>query len=355
MDPFNRIGNEVFGLGLREQSNYYTSDAPVGVPYLWDIARLNWVHYNASFNHRVSRNILQVLGNGGKTYFLDENGNLKKDPEKWASNFNIERLLEMEQGYATLKAPKWPTEMLGKVDMTKAEKGKVLFMANCASCHAPKPIIGTNPTNPELAVVAVPLQIIGTDSNEAAGFLSRRYDASKLFGKKTPPIDAATGLELLTTEMAKYAYSKLGWSPEQITKATGDNRPNKVRAFAGYKARTLDGIWSTPPFLHNGSVPNIYELLSPPAERSVTFWLGTYEYDPIKMGYVSTQGAKSFLFDTRLSGNSNAGHAFTDDNKTIGKIGRQLSPEERMEIIEYLKVITSMPPSPQKPVEHDWN
>lgn len=355
MDPFNRIGNEVFGLGLREQSNYYASDAPVGVPYLWDIARLNWVHYNASFNHRVSRNILQVLGNGGKTYFLDESGNVKKGSEKWESSFNIERLLETEKGYATLKAPEWPNEILGKVNMKMVEKGKALFKTNCASCHAPRPIIGTDPIRPELAVVTVPYQVIGTDSNEAAGFISRRYDASKLLGRKTPPIDAATGLELLTSEMAKYAYNKLGWTPEQIASANGDDRPNKVRAIAGYKARTLDGIWSTPPFLHNGSVPNLYELLSPPEERSITFWLGTYEYDPIKLGYINRQAAKSFLFDTRLPGNSNAGHAFTNNTNTIGKIGRLLSPDERLEIIEYLKVLATMPPAASKSVERNWD
>ncbi|MEO0066050.1 MAG: hypothetical protein RI983_1376 [Bacteroidota bacterium] len=355
MDPFNRIGNEVFGLGLRDQSNYYASDAPVGVPYLWDIARLNWVHYNASFNHRVSRNILQVLGNGGKTYFLDENGDVKKGNEKWESNFNIERLLETEKGYATLKAPQWPDEMLGKVDMNKAKRGRELFMTNCANCHAPRPINGSNSSKPDWAVVTLPFNVIGTDSSEAAGFVNRRYDASKLLGKKSTSIDAATGLELLISEMAKYAYSKLGWSAEQIAAANGDDRPNKIRAYAGYKARPLDGVWSTPPFLHNGSVPNLYELLSPPEERSTTFWLGTYEYDPIKLGYVSMQSNKSFLFDTRLPGNSNAGHAFSDEKKVTGKIGRKLSHEERMAIIEYVKVLTTMPPAAQKPVERNWN
>lgn len=355
MDPFNRIGNEVFGLGLQEQANYSAMDAPVGAPYLWDIARLNWVHYNASFNQRVSRNILQVLGNGGKTYFLDENNQVKKGPEKWETNINIERLLEMEKGFASLKAPKWPDAMLGKVDMKKAEQGKQLFMTNCAKCHSPKPILGSDAMRPDLAVVTIPLSVIGTDSSEAAGFVNRRYDASKLLGKNTAPIDGATGLELVTSEIANYAFKKLGWTKEQIEQANGDDRPNKVRAIAAYKARPLDGIWSTPPFLHNGSVPNLYELLSPPAERSVNFWLGSFEYDPIKVGYVSQQGPKSFLFDTKLPGNSNAGHAFTNDTKTIGKIGPSLTHEERLEIIEYLKVLSTMPPDPQKAVVRNWD
>lgn len=355
MDPFNRIANEVFGLGLREQSNYYANDGPVGVPYLWDIARLDWVHYNASFNQRVSRNILQVLGNGGRTYFLDENGNVKEGSEKWKSSFDIEGLIEMEEGYATLNAPEWPDQLLGKIDMKKAKMGRELFMQNCASCHAPKPILGSNPNKPDLAVVTVPVSIIGTDPNEAEGFASKKYDASKLLGEGTPPISGAEGLALVTSEMAKYAFNELGWTEEQIAVAHGDDRPNLVRGIAAYKARPLDGIWSTPPYLHNGSVPNLYELLSPPSERSVTFWLGTYEYDPVKVGYESKEGPKSFLFDTRLSGNLNSGHAFTNDPNVAGVIGREFTPEERFQIIEYLKVMTSMPPDPQELVSRSWD
>jgi hypothetical protein len=355
MDPFNRIGNEVFGLGLREQSNYSAMDAPVGAPYLWDIARLNWVHYNASFNERVSRNILQVLGNGGRTYFLDEQGKMKKGAEIWTSSFDIKRLLEIEDGYASIKAPEWPNSIFGSVDMEKAKRGRALFMTNCAKCHAPKPILGTDPKRPQLAVTEIPLHVIGTDTNEAAGFVNRRYDASKVLGKNTPKIDGAAGLQLVTSEMANYAFDKLGWTKEQRQAASGDDRPNKVRAKAIYKARPLDGIWSTPPFLHNGSVPNLYELLSPPSERSVTFWLGSYEFDPVKVGYQNKQSKKSTLFDTRLSGNSNSGHAFTDDISTKGKIGRALSHEERLDLIEYLKVLPSLPPDPHKPVERSWD
>ncbi len=353
MDPFNRIGNQVFGLGLREQGNYRPEDAPVGSPYLWDIGRFDWVHYNASFSQPVARNILQVLGNGGRTFFLDNDGNVKTGPEKWASNFNIERLIEMEEGYASLRAPEWPEKVLGKANKQIAEKGRALFMENCASCHAPRPILGSDPKNPEWAVTTVPVSVIGTDSSEAISFTRGQFQVSKLLGKDTPLTDGATGLQLVTDEMAKYAFDQLGWTTEQREKAYA-GRPNIVRAQGIYKARPLDGVWSTPPFLHNGSVPNIYELLSPPAERSVTFWLGTFEYDPVKLGYINQQNSKSTQFDTRLPGNANSGHAFTDDAKTPGKIGRLLSHDERMAIIEYLKILPNMPPDPNAPVERSW-
>jgi mono/diheme cytochrome c family protein len=119
----------------------------------------------------------------------------------------------------------------------------------------------------------------------------------------------------------------------------------------GYKPRPLEGVWATPPFLHNGSVPNLYELLSPVAERSKTFRLGHREFDPVKVGYASEPGdTRGFVFDATLPGNSNRGHEFRegyvpfDESKPAslqyqgGAIGPALAPEQRYDIIEYLKV-----------------
>jgi hypothetical protein len=63
-------------------------------------------------------------------------------------------------------------------------------------------------------------------------------------------------------------------------------RWNAVKDLLGYKARPLDGIWATAPYLHNGSVPTLYHLLLPPAERPKSFWLGSRDYDAEKVGYV---------------------------------------------------------------------
>ena len=134
----------------------------------------------------------------------------------------------------------------------------------------------------------------------------------------------------------------------------GFGRENKIRAPLAYKARTLDGIWATPPYLHNGSVPNIYELLSPASERSKQFWTGGYEYDPVNLGYVSSKGSGNyFLFDTTISGNLNHGHEF-NDGKGKGIIGRKLSRNERLELIEYLKVLDQDPPKTNQEVSIDW-
>ena len=117
------------------------------------------------------------------------------------------------------------------------------------------------------------------------------------------------------------------------------NRPNGVRAPLSYKVRPLNGIWATAPYLHNGSVPNLYALLSPVSERPTKFYLGNREYDPVNVGYRSEEFPGGFEFDTTIRGNSNAGHQFTDAPNELGRIGRLLTPEERRALIEYLKTL----------------
>lgn len=91
-----------------------------------------------------------------------------------------------------------------------------------------------------------------------------------------------------------------------------------------YKARPLNGVWSTAPYLHNGSVQNMVELLTPPSERKATFRVGTSAFDPQTLGY---EDAGPFEFDTRLSGNHNSGHAY----------GTNLSAEQKDRLLEYIK------------------
>jgi mono/diheme cytochrome c family protein len=135
----------------------------------------------------------------------------------------------------------------------------------------------------------------------------------------------------------------------------------------GYKPRPLAGVWATPPYLHNGSVPNLYELLSPVKERSKRFFVGRREFDPVKVGYVTkpADGSSSgFCLDTSIPGNLNIGHEFAagyrpyDPGKPPseqyqgGKIGPELTPAERMDLVEYLKVHQDeQGPQDRKPVD----
>jgi len=132
-------------------------------------------------------------------------------------------------------------------------------------------------------------------------------------------------------------------SPEKREEMNG-YRKNGIQAPPGYKARPLDGIWATPPYLHNASVPNLYALLSPVAERPRKFYLGHREYDPVNVGYKYQEKLDGgFELDTTIRGNSNAGHEFNGDGKEEnlknGVIGPLLKPEERRALVEFLKTM----------------
>ncbi len=96
----------------------------------------------------------------------------------------------------------------------------------------------------------------------------------------------------------------------------------------------LDGIWLRAPYLHNGSVPTMHDLLEPVSRRPKVFYRGDDVYDPIQLGFVHTlaerDGHRFFRFDTSIAGNGNQGH----EGKAYGT---QLSEPDKKALIEYLK------------------
>ncbi len=97
---------------------------------------------------------------------------------------------------------------------------------------------------------------------------------------------------------------------------------------AVYRSRPLNGIWATGPFLHNGSVPSLADLLLPPAERPASFYVGQREIDPVNVGFVNAEGPNTMLFDTTTPGNSNSGHTY----------GTTLSDADKAALLEVLKL-----------------
>lgn len=102
-----------------------------------------------------------------------------------------------------------------------------------------------------------------------------------------------------------------------------------IKRLLAYKARPLDGVWATAPYMHNGSVPNLYEMLLPVADRSATFKMGTIAIDPVKVGVDSKAPESTFVFDTTKPGNRNTGHEF----------GASLTDSQRWQLLEYLKTL----------------
>jgi hypothetical protein len=128
---------------------------------------------------------------------------------------------------------------------------------------------------------------------------------------------------------------------------TPDTTVEPFASVMAYKARPLNGIWATAPYLHNGSVPTLYDLLLPkkqpgdPEEgeyRPDEFMTGSREFDPEKVGLRSS-GYKGFLFRTRIWGNHNGGHEYAAGRTPLpdGTLLPALTKEQRLDLLEYLK------------------
>jgi len=186
-------------------------------------------------------------------------------------------------------------------------------------------------------VTDIPIDVIGTDPRQATDFVNRKADASTL-GQGV--ITAEQGLDLVTSKIAERFFTQENIPREQWAVWSGGRDWNdpKIRAELIYKARPLNGIWAVAPYLHNGSVPTLEALLSPDdAARPSQFWMGSKEFDPVKVGYAGTKIDGATLFDTTQRGNANTGHRFKDGPRGNGVIGAALSAEQRAQIIEFLK------------------
>ncbi|WP_214509602.1 di-heme-cytochrome C peroxidase [Pseudomonas brassicacearum] len=354
-DAFGRIANASFGDAISPQ-NYRVANAPVDYPQLWDIWTFDWVQWNGSAQQPMARNVGEALGVGATLNFFDAQGKPLQGDARYPSSVRVRDLNKIEETLQLLKPPVWPEALLGPIDKPLAAKGRALFTENCAGCHVPKVVQG--PDRPVQQLHMLPVQVIGTDPGTANNIADHRFDLTslqwdpaelakldvQLHPTPTEPLDlsqltVAKGLAYVTAFVENRAYRDAGVTPAERPALDGFGLPIGVRELRAYKARPLAGVWATPPFLHNGSVPTIYQLLSPQDERATAFYKGNFEYDPRHLGYRTEAFTNAFLFDTRITGNHNSGHEFRAGERGNGVIGRLLQPQERWALLEYLKVL----------------
>lgn len=352
-DAIGRIGNTVFARYLVEPNNFRVLSAPVNFPQLWNIWKFDWVQFDASVAQPMARNIGEALGVGVTTSFVNADGSPNQSPDKWATSIHYENLEKIETQLQSLQPPRWPRQILGEVDMDLAKTGRALFGENCASCHAPRPVLAPGDSFAKLAVTIMDTQLIGTDPQRALNSSQVRFDPSKLLGAPSKPVTLSEGLYMATQNTKDWFYNSMDFSPEKRGFYDGFDRPNAVAFKMQYKAVPLDAIWATAPYLHNGSVRNIYELLSPVEQRARKFWVGLDDYDPVRLGLGPKSSTYGFEFDSTQIGNGNGGHEFNNVQRP-GVIGRLLSHDEKMAIVEYLKVLTELPPDDLPGVPLDW-
>jgi len=343
-DALTRIGNQVFAVDLNVPANFEKANAAVRFPQIWDAPWLDWVQYNSSIADPLVRNIGEALG--VRALLTPEDMDSSVDVE--ALN-NLEVLVAGDQPYKGLNSPKWPS-VFPPLDAEKVKQGEALYRKHCIGCHLPPvtELIADRAT-PEpkfwvksasgttfLKVTDINIQRIGTDPRAALDFRSRTADSGPLNKGR---LTAAQGLDVVTRTIANRYFEQNNFPPEKRLLWSGYRTPGveAVRDRLIYKARPLNGIWAAAPFLHNGSVPSLYLLLSPHSERPAKFWTGTKQFLPGDVGFDTAEIDGAYEYDTSAPGNSNRGHEFNDGKRGNGNIGPLLPPADRHALVEYLK------------------
>ena len=275
--------------------------SPVSFPFIWNVPdnvgrkpeEFQWIHYDGNTNSILERNIGQALGMGAVF-----------DPATYESTLRIGNLHQLEVLTHKLQPPKWPADVLGAIDENKARQGEQIFNQKCLACHQDK---------------MFPQMQVGTDPNRANSF-----------GQAVGVTPFPKAISPILNGLKKRAFADDGISPAE--QATMDASPVIWRAPAQYLARPLNGIWATAPYLHNGSVPTLYDVLHP-ERRPAKFATGIREFDPARIGYqddVTATGPNIWIYDTTQPGNSNIGHSGE-------AFGTTLAEDQKAALLEYLK------------------
>jgi mono/diheme cytochrome c family protein len=190
----------------------------------------------------------------------------------------------------TLPPPKYPYP----IDSALAARGASVYQSQCLACHGDHRFRDGVRAGERLGKVE-PIETIATDRHR---------------------------LDSYTPVFAANQYSLFPESPHRFKRFVKTN---------GYANHPLDGIWARAPYLHNGSVPTLWDLLQEPAARPTVFYRGYDVFDQVNVGFVSSvaeaDGRMFFRYDTAIPGNGNGGHVY----------GIKLTADEKRAIVEYMK------------------
>jgi mono/diheme cytochrome c family protein len=404
LDALNRIGNQVFYTDLAKdgvagvEKNLHAQDAPVSFPPIWTTPWFLWAQYDGSIQQPLVRNVGEALG-------VKAPVNLSPDFPKetrFRSTIALDNLVRVETllagpeptsrtpSFGGLASPKWPSQIFAddpawQIDTARVSRGRALYAEICAECHLgpiddkmfdtqfPDKSIWSkeqrhhwvNPDGPNPVLIPVQKSHMGTDPEQAHVLTSRKVylpaalDIQPGRDLGGPPwncsdVPASSSTEMLFSVALMIVVDKVStkWmddksvSQEDRDKIWGKrkNCPNPVW---DYRARPLNGVWATAPYLHNGSVPSLYWMLTPAAERPKKFCIGARDFDPRDVGFRVDAGGRNDCnkgesqFSTTDKGNSVLGHSLegTPGKDNPGVIGRLLTKDERYDLIEYLKTL----------------
>lgn len=387
-------------------------NAPVSYPFLWDIVQSDYVQWNGLASNAgvgpLGRNTGEVIGvfgildwtahKRGWTLSSLLTGQKSKSYQiDFTSSIDLVNLSRLESHLKSLTSPVWPTidtgtdnpeqkkanEAFGKlsewqIDAKKVRRGAQIYQEYCAACHE---VVDRTDWSRIVVANMSNMLMMGTDTAMAensvnysgySGNFKNTYQGegvgSLVIKDRAPVVQiltAATMGEVATEPDPDKWWPRraLDWL-YMLAKSFFDNEikasvksgaywPDTTAApynsLLAYKARSLNGIWATAPYLHNGSVPSIYDLLLPvrrPADpvdgeyRPNTFNVGSREFDPVKIG-LRTEGYDGFTFNANKRGDFNTGHEYGTIHSPMinGKPVEPLTEQQRWELVEYIKTL----------------
>ncbi|MFN0101273.1 MAG: di-heme-cytochrome C peroxidase [Bryobacteraceae bacterium] len=361
------------------------ANAPTSYPFLWDIPRHDYVQTNGIGGNSgvgpIGRNAGEVIGVFGTLDWARKDGwtvssviggqGFGPTHTSFRSSLNVHNLRQLEDRLWTLESPLWDDAVriagLPAIDEQRRARGARLFELKCAKCHA-----GIDRKSDLRRIVAHmdSVKEAGTDPKMAengvdymgySGILRNMYSNTDvgdvLLNNRAPVVlilTTATENVVATPDPDKWFFTRAAeWATTLIKEyfqnkikpsvKTGNYVPSTTaspyESLRAYKARALNGIWATAPYLHNGSVPTLYDLLLPASPqkddppntvyRPKKFMVGSRELDVKKVGFKHGESDyQGFLFDTTTLSNSNGGHEYGT---------RTMSDEDRWDLVEYLK------------------
>jgi len=363
---------------------FNSANAPVSYPFLWDIPRHDYVQWNGIGANAgagpIGRNTGEVIGVFGSLDWVQRKGwtiwsvlggqGFGPTYIDFKSSVNVHNLRQLEDRLWTLESPSWDDAVkaagLPPIDAARRDRGEKLFTKLCVSCHqgidrksesrrivAHMDNVAEAATDPKMANNSVMYQGF-------SGILRNLYTkvgvGGILLNTKAPVaaiLTTATENVVATPNPDKWFFTR---AAEWVIDVVGEVFRNKIKpsvksgsytpdttagpfnSLRAYKGRALNGIWATAPYLHNGSVPTLYDLLLPASQKDTdkgltyrpkTFMVGSRELDVKKVGFKhGVDEYQGFLFDTSQPSNSNAGHEYGT---------RVLTEEDRWDLVEYMK------------------
>ena len=376
------------------------ANAPVSYPFLWDVGQSDYVQWNGLAPNAglgpLGRNAGEVIGVFGILDWEIRDNKMKslssfltgqKDKSRhmtFNSSIDINNLRRLERTLHRLKSPPWPENIFPEIDRGKAAAGQNLYKHYCQSCHE---VVDSRDAERLIIGKMFDIEKVKTDPRAAengvnykgrSGNFYETYQAVDDVGNviveaEAPVVQvltAATKGVIATPDKDKLfiqrwadriynIFAALSENKIQPSVKAGEYNPDTsaqpYASLLAYKSRSLNGIWATSPYLHNGSVPTLYDLMLPSgcglteeerAEggpyRPQTFYVGSRLFDTDKIGY-RYDDDQFQLFDTTRDGNRNCGHEYGTGHGVPGEDGSNLpalTDEQRWQIIEYVKTLS---------------